>query len=496
MFGLFESLHFLLSPWPLFFMVLGTSLGIVVGAVPGLTGAMVIALTLPLTFYMKDLHAIILLISIYTGAVSGGLISATLLRIPGTPSSVMTTFDGYPMARGGRPGRALGLGIMASFIGGLVGWVFLYTLSPPLAKLAVRFGPFEYFSMVIMALVLIASASQGSMLKGLYSGILGMLVSMPGVDESAGQVRLTFGFIEFSGGFNLLPVLIGVFAVSQVLSDTISVEQTLERVHLSIKGMFMSLREWVRMGPNLLRSSVIGTWVGILPGIGGNIGSIVAYTTAKTFSKHPERFGTGFEDGIVASESANNASIGGALVPLITMGIPGSVIDALLIGALIIHNIQPGPMLFVNNPEMVYTMIAVCLASNVVMFALMTSAVKPISRLMYVPKGYLLPVIMVFCVAGVFALNNRFFDVWVMMGFGFVGFALERAGIPLGPFCIGLILAPIAEKELRSGLMLSGDSFLPLVTRPASLTFLIISALFLAWPFYKEWQMRRTARRL
>ncbi len=486
--GLIDGIVYLFLPWPLFFMVLGTFLGISVGAIPGLTGSMLIALILPLTFYMVDLHAIVLLVSIYTGAVSGGLISATLLRMPGTPAAVMTTFDGYPMARSGHPGRALGLGITASFIGGLIGWFFLYTLSPPLAKLAVKFGPFEYFTMVLMALVLIAAASQGSMMKGLFSGVLGMLVSMPGLDQSAGQNRLTFGFVELTGGFHLLPVLIGVFAVGQILSDLLTIEQKTERVSLNFKGMFLSLREWKQQAINLFRSSLVGTWIGILPGIGANIGSIVAYTTAKTFSKKPERFGHGSEEGIVAAESANNASIGGSLVPLITMGIPGSVIDALLIGALIIHNIQPGPMLFVTNSKMVYVMIAVCLVSNIIMFIMMISAIKPISMLMYLPKKYVLPVILVFCVAGVFAFNNRFFDVWIMIAFGLIGFVLDRSKIPLGPFCIGLILAPIAETQLRQGLMLSGDSFLPIITRPASAAFLLVSIGFLIWPLYKEWK--------
>ncbi|MCP5152539.1 MAG: tripartite tricarboxylate transporter permease [Ectothiorhodospiraceae bacterium] len=481
--------------YPLFLITLGTVLGITVGAIPGLTGAMLIALTLPFTFYMPPVEGICLLVSMYVGAISGGLITATLLRMPGTPASVMTTFDGYPMARSGRPGRALGLGITASFVGGLISWVFLATLSQPLSDFAVRFGPFEYFTLVLMALVLIASVTQGSMIKGLLSGFLGMLVAMPGVDPSAGDLRLTFGYHELDAGLNLLPVLIGVFAVGQVISDIVGIEERAEAVTMDRRGIFLSVRDWMRHGLNMVRSSLIGTWVGILPGVGANIGSIIAYSGAKTFSKHPERFGTGSEEGIIASESANNATVGGALIPLIAMGIPGSVIDAILLGALLIHSIQPGPLLFVNNPEVVYTMIATALVANVIMFAVMLGAVGQVARLRSVPRAFLMPIILVFCVIGSYALGNRMFDVWVMLFFGVVGYFLERSRVPLGPFVIGLVLAPIAEESLRSGLMLSAGSYAPLVTRPISAVFLALSVVLLVWPIWRHYRQHRGARR-
>ena len=347
------------SPWPFFLLFIGTSLGIVVGAIPGMTGAMLIALTLPLTFYMDPLNAIILLTSMYVGAISGGLITATLLRMPGTPAAVMTTFDGYPMARGGRPGRALGLGITASFVGGLISWITLATITKPLSIIATRFGPFEYFTLIMMAMVLIASVSEGTLAKGLISGLLGMLISMPGVDPATGMPRLTFDWYMLNGGLKLLPVLIGVFAVSQIIKDALDIGKIPERITMSSKGMLMSVRDFLKQGVNLIRSSLIGTWVGILPGIGASIGSVIAYTAAKNMSKTPEQFGTGSEEGIVASEAANNATVGGALIPLIAMGIPGSVIDAILIGALMIHSIQPGPTLFLTNTAIVWGLIAV-----------------------------------------------------------------------------------------------------------------------------------------
>ena len=440
----------------------------------------------------------------YVGASSGGLITATLLRMPGTPASVMTTFDGYPMARSGRPGRALGLGISASFVGGMVSWLALISLAQPLSILATRFGPFEYFSLILMALVLIATVSQGSMVKGLLSGFLGMLVSMPGVDPSSGMPRLTWDWYLLNAGLGLLPVLIGVFAVSQIIADIVDIGRVPERLEMSRRGILMSWRDWRAQAFNMLRPSVIGTWVGILPGVGADIGSVLAYTTAKNTSKHPERFGTGAPEGIIASEAANNATVGGALIPLIAMGIPGGVIDAILIGALLIHSIQPGPLLFVNNADivyammaacLVYAMMAACLVANVLMFLIMTATVGHMSRLMYLPRAYVLPVILVFCVIGAFALNNLMFDVWVMLAFGVLGFFLERAGIPLGPFVIGFVLAPLAEAKLRSGLMMSGGSFAPLVARPISLGLLIAALALLLWPLYGDWRRRRAAAR-
>jgi putative tricarboxylic transport membrane protein len=491
--GLVGGLAIVFTPLGFFYVVLGTVLGISVGAIPGLSGAMLIALTLPLTYYMPANDAIVLLIGMYVGSITGGLITATLLRMPGTPSNVMTTFDGYPMARAGRPGRALGLGIAASFAGGIISWVFLLALAKPLSIWATRFGPFEYFTLILMAMVLIASVSQGSLVKGLLAGLLGMLVSMPGVDPSAGMPRLTFDQHQLNSGLKLLPVLIGVFAVSQIISDILDIGRKVERVEAAKSGIMIKARDWVRHGPNMLRSGLIGTLVGILPGVGASIGSVIAYTTAKNVSSKPEEFGRGSEEGIVASETANNATVGGALIPLIAMGIPGSVIDAILIGALMIHSIQPGPTLFITNPDIVYAMIAACLIGNLVMLAVMTGTVNWVARLADIPRTYMLPVIIVCCVIGAFGLDNVMFDVWVMLVFGVIGFLLERARYPLGPFVIGFILAPLMEAKLRTGLMMTAGSITPIFTRPVALTFLIIAIVLLVWPLVGEWRRRRAA---
>jgi putative tricarboxylic transport membrane protein len=319
-----------------------------------------------------------------------------------------------------------------------------------------------------------------------------MLVSMPGVDPSAGQPRLTFDWYMLNGGLKLLPVLIGVFAVSQIISDIVDIGRRIDRVEVSNKGILMTLQDWKRQAFNLLRSSFIGTGVGILPGVGASIGSVIAYTAAKNMSKQRERFGHGSEEGIVASEAANNATVGGALIPLIAMGIPGSVIDAVLIGALMIHSIQPGPTLFLTNPDVVWAMIAACLVANVLMFVMMSCSVGLLSRLMFMPRAYVLPVVMVFCVIGSFALNNTMFDVWVMLTFGVIGFWMERARIPLGPFVIGFVLAPLGEAKLRSGLMMTDGGVGPIFTRPLSLLFIVVAIILLAWSLRSEWKQRNS----
>jgi len=485
---LLNSFNYLFQLLPMLLLFIGVLLGIVVGSIPGLTTTMLITLTLPLTFFMESVNAITLLIGMYVGGISGSQIAATLLRMPGTPASIMTTFDGYPMAQQGKSERALGLGITASFVGGFVSWIFLAALSPPLAKLALTFGPWEYFTMVLMALVMLASLSQGSLVKGLIAACLGMMVHLPGVDPSIGQMRLTFGFESLESGLSLMPVLIGAFAVSQIFKDIINIDAKPPNVNVGRKNMFLSFGDIKKHSLNFVRSSVIGTWVGLLPGIGANIAAMLSYSTAKNSSKEPEKFGTGHEPGVVAAETANNASIGGALIPLLTMGIPGSVVDAILIGALIIHNLEPGPLLFSTNPEIAYGVITAYLIGNIIMFGIMMFAVVHIAKVLYVPRAYLLSAILMFCVIGIFAVGNSFFDVWVMMVFGAVGFIMERTKMPLGPFVIGFVLSPIAEAQLRSGLMSTEGSIEPLFTRPFAATFLAISVLSLSWAMYSEWK--------
>jgi len=480
-----EALQTLFSVPGILLILLGTTLGIYVGAIPGLTGTMLIALTLPLTQNMDHGLALTLLIGIYVGAVSGGMITAMLLRMPGTPASIVTTFDGYPMAKNGQPERALGLGIMSSFVGGLISWGFLILLARPIAGFATNFGPFEYFTLVLMALVLIATIGGASRTRSLFSGFLGILLSMPGIAAATGQTRLTFGITALNNGFSILPVLIGLFAVNQIIREIINADSESAPAAIQTKGAVIKMADFVKHGWNLVRSSIVGTWIGLLPGIGANIGSVTSYSLAKSTSKTPEKFGTGHEDGVVAAEAANNATIGGALIPLVAMGIPGSVVEAVLLGALIIHGFQPGPRLFEEAPDMVYTIMGSALLANIAMALIMVLSLRFIARLTRAPKQFLLPVILCFCIVGSFAMSNRIFDVWVMLGFAALGFVLESKKFPLAPFVIGFILGPIAEKELSAGLISSGGSLMPILTRPISLVFFLISMALLIVPLVR-----------
>lgn len=490
--GLLDSFLYLMGPWPLFLCVLGTALGIIVGAIPGLSGAMLIALTLPLTFKMVPEQAMALMVCMYTGSITGGLVSAVLLRIPGTPSNVVTVFDGYAMAQQGKAGRALGLGVAASFFGAVFAWGALVLLTKPLADIAVRFTPFDYFALVLTALVLISSVSGKSMVKGLLAGMLGVLLAFPGMDDNTGRTRFTMGVWQLTSGFDILPVLVGVFGVGTVMAELVKPAGKAQILTYSSSGLWMKLSEWKSQFWNMLRSSAIGTWIGILPGVGASVGSLVAYTVAKNVSRTPDEFGQGSASGIVASEAANNATVGGALIPLLAMGIPGSVIDVFLMSAMMIHGIQPGPLLFEQHASIVYVVIAACLLSSVLMFGQMYLMIPFLRRVLDVPRQFVLPLIMVFCVVGVFASSNRMFDVWIMLGFGVLGFLMERGGLPLGPFVIGFILAPIAESRLRQGLMMTDGSYLPLVTQPLTLSLMVLAVLLLFWPLLRSvWRSRR-----
>ncbi|MEJ1159160.1 tripartite tricarboxylate transporter permease [Prosthecomicrobium sp. N25] len=489
---LLDAFLHLLDPTVFALLCGGVLLGIAIGVLPGINTGTLMVLVLPFTFTMPSVDAVVLLIALFVGGVSGGLVTATLMRIPGEPNAIMTCMDGYPMAKAGRPGRALGLGNAASIVGGALSWVALVLLAPPLARVAVVFGPWEIFSVACMAMVLIASLSRGSMLKGLISALLGMLTAMPGLDSSSGANRLTFGSVDMTAGFEILPVILGIFAISQLMADTVNIEdEDTEHVRANMSGIMLSLRDYVVHGWNILRSSLIGIGIGILPGVGATIASIVAYTTARRVSRHPEQFGRGSEEAIVAAESANNATTGGTLIPLLTLGIPGGLADSVLLGALIIHNLAPGPMLYVHHPEIVNAIMAAHLAAHVLMFVFMTAGVLLFARLMLISRVWIFPAILVVCILGAYTVNARMFDVWVMLAFGVIGYGLELAKVPIAPFVVGLVLAPIAEQELRTGLMASGGTPAALLDRPIALAFLAVAVAALAWPALRKLRPRR-----
>jgi putative tricarboxylic transport membrane protein len=477
-------------------IILGVAVGIIFGAIPGLTATMAVALCLPISFGMDPIIGISLLVGLYIGGVSGGLISAILLKIPGTPSSIATTFDGGPMAEKGEAGKALGTGIMCSFLGGMLGFIALIFISPPLAEFALKFGPHEYFSIAMFSLTMIASLAGESLAKGIASGLLGMVLAMVGIAPIDALPRFTFGLHDFDGGFDILPAMIGLFAISEILK-TAEVDFKLKKDEIiqnySIKGFGFSIMEFVGQIWNMVRSAAIGIGIGILPGIGGGTANILAYLAAKNQSKHPEKFGTGIMDGVVASETSNNAAIGGAMIPLLTLGIPGDTVTAMLLGGLMIHGLTPGPLLFQNSGKIVYGIFAALIVANLAMLIMEFYGLRIFVKLLRIPKHILLPVILVLCVVGAFGLNNRMFDVWTILLFGLLGYTLEKFKFPLAPIVIGFILGPMAETNLRRGLQFSNGSFIPFLTQPISAIFLAIAAISIILTGYKNFKKRKAA---
>ena len=489
-----EGLHLVMAPNVLVLLVVGTAIGILVGVIPGLTATMAVAMAVPITFAMDAMPGLALLISMYVGGMTGGLVSAILLKIPGTPASIATTYDGYPMALRGEPGRALGYGVMASFLGGGFSYLVLLTLAPLVAQQAVKLGNFDMFAIVMCAMVMIADASQGSIVKALIAGLAGMVIGMVGPDPIMGTKRLTFGISEFNAGFAESTVLIGLFAFSQLLADISNLNRKCPSFTVNYAHIIPSLAELKASAGNLLRSSFIGTAIGIIPGVGATTAGMLAYNQAKNASDKPELFGTGVRDGIIASEAANNAVSGGAMVPLLTLGLPGCPVAALLLSGLIIKDLTPGPGLFAANPGVVYGFFLAFILANFIMFGLMICLIKPFAMVLKIPKYLLIPAILALCVIGAYVSNNRMLDVWLLMAFGLFGYVAEKAGYPSGPLVLGIILGPIAELQLRRGLSGSGGSFEPLLTRPVSVTFLVLSLVVLALPLYQQWKHNRVKR--
>ncbi|MDF3194145.1 tripartite tricarboxylate transporter permease [Pseudomonas sp. 1928-m] len=479
-FGAVFSFHIL------FLMVVGVAVGIVFGAVPGLSATMAVALCLPLTFTMGPQAGLSLLVALFIGATSGGLISAILLKIPGTPSSIATVFDGGPLMEQGHGVKALGVGIVFSFLGTIFSIVALMFIAPQLAKVALRFGPHEYFAIAIFSLTLIATLSAGSMAKGLFAGALGFAVSTVGIAPVEAVRRFTFGVTELNGGFAMLTVMIGMFAVAEIIKvaergRTASQGKAQSVSMKNIKGFGFSLKEFREQVPNASRSGLIGLAIGILPGIGAGTSNLVAYIISKKRAKNPETYGKGNIGGIVASETANNAGIGGAMLPLMTLGIPGDTVTAILLGGFLIHGIQPGPLLFISQAPLVYTIFAALIVSTVLMLFMEFYGLRIFIKLLDVPKHILLPIILVLCVVGAFGLSSRLFDVWSILLFGLLGYAFVKAGMPAAPFIIGFILGPMAETNLRRGLMLSDGNFGAFLSNPIAASFLGLALAFIVW---------------
>ncbi len=465
-------------------MLLGVVGGVIAAAIPGFTITMAIVLTLPLTFTMDPLQGVATMLAVYVGGYSGGLISAALLGIPGTPSSVATTFDAFPMARNGQPGRALALGIWASFFGALISAIVLIIAAPPLAMIAVKLGPWEYFSLIIFAMTVVASLVGKSMLKGLMTGLLGLFIATVGADPMMGVARFTFDFELLANGFPFLVVLIGIFAVSQLLQEVEDAEQTqrgkqLIPANVTFKPLD-ALRETLAYPVNLIRSSLIGVFIGAVPGAGGSIANLLAYDQTKRASKHPETFGTGDPEGVIASESGNSATSGGGLIPMIALGIPGSAVDAVLMASLMVHGIGIGPRLILDHGDLVYGMFMAMLLAAFMVLVVCLFSMKLFLRVTAVPRSVIVPVVLVCCVIGAFALNNRVTDIYLLLGVGIFGYILSKLDYPLAPLVLGVILGPIAETNLRRALM-TDENWMLFFTRPISLALLILAVVSIAF---------------
>jgi len=473
-----------LAPTTLIMMFFGSFAGIIAAAIPGFTVTMAIVLTLPLTFTMEPLQGISLMLSVYVGGYTGGLISAALLGIPGTPSSVATTFNAFPMARKGEPGRALSLGVWASFFGTVISTIVLIFAAPPLAIFAVKLGPWEYFALIVFALTIVASLVGHSLQRGLIAAMIGLAISTVGTDPMMGRPRFDMGFEMLAAGLPFLVVLIGIFAISQLASEVedINAIKTGEKlVTGDVEFKTWAVMREVLMRPvNLVRSSLIGVAIGALPGAGGSIANLVAYDQAKRASDTPEAFGTGTPDGIVASEAGNSATAGGGLIPLIALGIPGSAVDAILMASLMVHGISVGPRLIMDNGDLVYGMFIAMAVSSLMMLLICIVSMRAFLRVAEVPKWVVVPIVLVCCVVGSFALNNRVSDLYLLGFIGLFGYALKSLDYPLAPLVLGVILGPIAETNLRRALMTDSDWSL-FFTRPVSLMFLIAAVLSVAW---------------
>lgn len=469
-----EGMLFALAPLAILANLLGVTLGIVFGALPGLTATMGLALIVPLTFGIPPVVAFSALLGVYVGAVYAGSITATLIGTPGTAAAAATLLEGPALTKKGESKKALTMTTVASFIGGIFSSVALILISPQLAKVALSFGPPEYFALALFGVTIVAGVSGNSLLKGVIAGLMGLFIATIGMDPITGTTRFTFDMPELLNGVDVIPALVGLFAISEIL---IRLETKGDNIVDSIKTSTIGLKfsdvrkNWF----NLLRSSSIGTFIGIIPATGSGVAAFVAYNEAKRVTKEPEKYGKGNIDGLAATESANSAVTGGALVPLLTLGIPGDVITAVLLGALMIQGYSPGPTLFTEDTSLIYGIFTALIVANIFMLILGLVASKLFPKLLKIPEEILMPIIAVFCVLGAYSISNSSFDVVVMLTFGLLGYTMLKVGLPLAPMLLALILAPIIEKNFRRAMVISENDFSIFVTRPVSLVILIIT---------------------
>jgi putative tricarboxylic transport membrane protein len=478
----------------IFMALTGVVVGIVFGALPGMTATMAIAVFLPLTYAYDLSTSLYLLLGLYVGGISGGLIPAILINIPGTPSSICTGFDGYPMAKRGESVRALRIGITASLIGGIVSLAALWFFTPPLARLAINFSSVEKFLIILFALSIIAALSKGAMLTGIFAGFLGVLVSLIGQFPDNNRLRMVPSFlkVDLRNGLQLLPVLIGLFALVQILQEAeTGMKEEKVNADFSHDTRKFAFSDFKGQLVNLIRSSAIGTFIGILPGVGGSAASLLSYSQAKNFSKEPEKFGTGCVEGLVASESANNGLTGGALIPLLSLGIPGDSTTAVMMGAFLLQGVQVGPLFITNNLQLWQSILIALAIANVMMFVVMFYPIKYIARIIRLPKNRIYPIILLLCVVGAYsASNGNMFDVWVMLAFGLLGYFFVKIKLPVVPFLIGFILGDDLEKYFVDSIKGSGGSLSVFFSRPMGLVVWALIFISIAYAFYDEHKSR------
>ncbi|MEZ8824740.1 tripartite tricarboxylate transporter permease [Vibrio amylolyticus] len=472
---LMNGLFVAFSPAVLPVLVFGVVGGIVLGALPGLTATMGVAILLPFTFGMEPTSALVMLIGVYIGGIYGGSIAAILLKTPGTPASAATVLDGHTLAVKGQAARALSISAVASFIGGIISTMVLIGIAPMLANFALRFNAPEYFALALFGLTIIASVSSQNILKGLLAGTIGLLVSTVGLDPISSVPRFTFGVMDLYSGINVIPVLIGLFALSEAINQIEKIIDEKKAKVAKFDHKLLSKADIKEMMPTAVKSGIMGTTIGSVPGAGADISAFVCYNEAKRVSKNQDEFGKGSVKGLAAAEAGNNGVTGGSLVPLLTLGVPGDATTAVLLGALIVQGLTPGPLLFTQNPDIVYGIFSSMLVANVLMLIVGLIGIRFFCRIIEVPKMLMIPIIIFLSVVGAYAINNSMFDVGIAIAFGLLAFVLGKLDIPTSPILLAIILGPMAETNLRKALLMYDNSWSFLYERPIALAFILLA---------------------
>ena len=471
----------------------GVVVGVIVGAIPGLGAALAVALALPFTFYMDPITSILLLVGIYKGAIYGGSISAVLIKTPGTPAAACTVLDGFPLAQQGFGSKALNMALYSSCIADFISNLALIMFTGFLASFALKFGPPEFFALITFSLTIVAGVSGSALAKGMISACLGLLLAMVGLDIAFVTERFSFHSAELMAGVGLIPVLIGLFAISEILDNIFRGQATRERVS-GFGAQSVTRAEFRRCFRSILRGSLIGVGIGAIPGIGGAPAAFLSYSEAKRRSKHPETFGQGEIEGVAAAEAGNNGVCGATMIPLLALGVPGDIVTAILLGAFLIHGLQPGPLLFQSNLPMIYAIYCGILLSSICLFVVGKLGIHLFARIADVRASLLYPAVLVLCFFGAFVVGNSLFDVLVMIAMGVVGFVMLRADMPAAPFLIAFVLGPMFEDNLRRSLLLSDGDISILFQGPICWFFLSLTALTIVLTIRRAWIQHRMKR--